>query len=224
MMEDNNKPIEWIKDEKYERDEFIKILRSKTIRHKKSNMTRKEFLLVKNKEILWIKQFRMFIVYMGWKHKYIYEWLEVDKETFSKFMNGKYNKYQGGITIEKWFYIKNNCEEILFDAKERERILDEWSEGKVSYEKTIRMWLDYRGIKISYFVRMLKDIDIECKKDLKYNSVRNMLNGSVPNKKMKNLLSNHLSTIKKDIQEIINEIEHDVLDINIVIDLMRTKQ
>ena len=184
-------------------------------------MTREEFLLVKNKELLWIKQFRMFIVYMRWKQKYIYEWLEVEKSVFSKFMNLKYNRFQGGITISKWFYIKNNCEEILFDDKERTKMLEEWSSGKLSYEKTIKMWLDYRGMKISGFVRMLQSIDIECKKHLKYNSVKKLLNGTTPNKKCKNLLLQHHHTIKEDIQNIMKEIENDVLDINIAIDLMK---
>ena len=223
-MMNNNKTIEWVNKptDTYYQDEFIKILRSRTPRTKKSCMTREEFLLAKNKELLWIKQFRIFCVYMRWKHKYIYEWLKVDKGTFSKFINGKYNKYEGGITIKKWFYIKNNIEENLFDEKERIKLLDEWNSGKVSFDKTIRMWLDYRGIKISSFVRMLQEIDEECKNDLKYNSVRKMLNGSVPNKKMKNLISsNHLPTIKKDIQRILLEIENNVLDVNIFLDLMR---
>jgi hypothetical protein len=205
----------------YEQGEFLKAIRTKTRRKKSSStMTKEEFLLQKNKEIIWIKCFRTWLTMNGFQHNWLCDEFEIEKTEFSKFINGKYNKYESGINTTKWFIIKNKID-YLMDFKDKKRMLDDWKCGRLKDRLTIKMWMSYRNIDIPYLWNLLKHIDPECLVHLKFSTLKGFLNYTNNSPKVRKLLSPHIKTINDDIGRILKEIETDDLDVNVRNDLLK---
>jgi hypothetical protein len=211
----------------YVYDDFLELLRVRDEIKKKITpvrMTRQDFLLQKNKELFWIKLFRMWIVYKGWKNRWLYEYCGVSKTLFSKFLNGKYNKFEGGISYRKWFHIKNQLE-VLMSYEDVMEMVSKWKNEQRPLGRGFRMWLEFRRVKISKFLKMLKDIDSECL-DLKYDTFKKVLNGDRRSKKIERVLERHMDTIRQDIDRIVSDVDgfysgrdFTHLDVNIFLDL-----